>query len=263
MNLKKTGAGCLVLIAVLTAALLSAGCLYQPFPGITGESPLTGVSISVEKTGETYNIGDTMEVIFLGTPEEYPLYVKSSSDGISVEREEIPAKPGELESPGYKFTITALKDGNHPFSIGIGGLYQLYEKEGLDVLYTDIMHVVSNRNKPVTPRGVFMVKFNEGSHGVPFAGEYYEISIRGNAMTGNSWAARDSPGLIISKPVYIQNPGGDGTLGTGGVYRWYVTSDTPGDYQFTAYNLTPGNDEPEGRVIVPLPFAEIPDELFF
>ncbi len=263
MNLKKTGAGCLVLIAVLTAALLSAGCLYQPFPGITEEGPWAEVSISVEKTGETYNIGDTMVVIFLGTPEEYPLYVKSSSDGISVEREDIPAKPGETESPGYKFTITALKNGNHPFSIAVGGLYELFEEQGYDVLYTDVMHVVSNRNEPVTPRGVFTVTFNEGSHGAPYAGEFYEISIRGNAMTGNSWAARDSPGLIISNPVYIRNTGEGGTLGTGGVYRWYVTSDTPGDYQFTAYNMTPGNDEPEGRVIVPLSFAEMPEELFF
>ena len=75
MNMKKTFAGCLILAAVLALAVVSAGCVNQPTGDEQGiDVPEAAVSFSVEKTGITYNIGDTMEVI-LTEPEGTKLYV--------------------------------------------------------------------------------------------------------------------------------------------------------------------------------------------
>ena len=249
--MKKTFAVCLILAAVLTLAVVSAGCVNQPSGDEQGiDVPEAAVSFSVEKTGTTYSIGDTMEVI-LDVRDVSNLYVKECDDGISVDKKAVSVKRGDKEVTCAKITVTALKEGNHTFSIGI------YEprlaESGLDdVFYEDTVHVEDTGAEPMTPRGVFTWI---GEH-PPFPGEYIEISIRGNATTGYKWVAAENPGLIVSEPVYIPDEAPEGMVGVGGTYHWYVTSDKPGDYEFTAYEMPPAGDEPTGRVIAPIGFAK-------
>ena len=258
--MKKTFAGCLILIAVLALAVVSAGCVNQP----TGDEqsvdvPEAAVSFSVEKTGTTYNIGDTMEVI-LAFPEVSRLYVKDHDDGISIDKKEIIVKRGDKELTCAKFTVTALKNGNHSFSITAKKTVD----DGLDdVFYEDTVHVADTGAEPMTPRGVF-TRIGERP---PFQGDYYDISVRGNPTTGYHWVAAENPGLIVSEPVYIPDEAPEGMVGVGGTYHWYVTSDKPGEYEFTAYEMPPAGDEPTGRVIVPVAFAkktaDVPDVVRF
>ena len=254
MNVKKTFAGCLILIAVLTLAVVSAGCVNQPTGDEQGiDVPDIAALFSVEKTGTTYNIGDTMEVI-LTVPAFSKLYVKECDDGISIDKKEISMKHGDKELTCAKFTVTAMKNGNHSFSIGINdpklGAYGLD-----DVYYEDTVHVVKTGEEPMTPRGVF-TRIGERP---PFPGEYADISVRGNATTGYHWVAAENPGLIVSEPVYIPDEAPEGMVGVGGTYHWYVTSDKPGEYEFTAYEMPPAGDEPTGRAIVPVVFAKKAD----
>ncbi|HJJ44702.1 MAG: protease inhibitor I42 family protein [Methanocorpusculum sp.] len=256
MNMKKTFAGCLILIAVLALAIVSAGCVNQPSgdeQGIDVPDVSDIVRLDkVEKTGTTYSIGDTMEVI-LTIRDGMKLYVKECDDGISIDSKEISVNPGDKEISCVKFTITALKEGNHAFQIGID--HPLSEVYGFDdVIYEDTMHVVDTGDEPMTPRGVF-TRISYADH-PPYSGEFVEISIRGNATTGYKWVAAENKDLIISEPVYIPDDAPEGMAGVGGTFHWYVTSDTPGDYQFTAYEMPPAGDEPTGRVIVPIEFAK-------
>ena len=248
--MKKTFAGCLILAAVLTLAVVSAGCVNQPSGDEQGiDVPEAAVSFSVEKTGTTYSIGDTMEVI-LTVPAFSKLYVKECDDGISIDKKEISMKHGDKELTCAKFTVTALKNGNHSFSIGNDT--PMLETLGLDnVVYEDTVHVADTGAEPMTPRGVF----TQIGERAPFPGEYTEIVIRGNATTGYQWVAAENPGLIVSEPVYIPDEAPEGMVGVGGTYHWYVTAEKPGDYEFTAYEMPPAGDEPTGRVIVPVPIA--------
>ena len=258
MNMKKTFAGCLILIAVLTLVVVSAGCVEEKTQDNTSmDIPDVVKIIDVEKTGTTYSIGDTMEVTFIGALENSKLYVKDHADGISVKDEAVSAKLGGVEVSAVKFTITALKGGDHSFTIAIGnpdfnehGLVDVLNKE----VYKDTMHVVETGAEPMTPRGVFTM-INLADHPT-YPGEYYEIAIRGNATTGYHWVAAENPGLIVSEPVYIPDEAPEGMVGVGGTYHWYVTSDKPGEYEFTAYEMPPAGDEPAGRVIVPVPIAK-------
>ena len=210
--------------------------------------PEAAVSFSVEKTGTTYSIGDTMEVI-LAFPEVSSLYVKDHDDGISIDKKEIIVKRGDKELTCAKFTVTALKNGNHSFSITA----KKNVDDGLDdVFYEDTVHVADTGAEPLTPRGVF-TRIGERP---PFQGDYYDISVRGNPTTGYHWVAAENPGLIVSEPVYIPDEAPEGMVGVGGTYHWYVTSDKPGEYEFTAYEMPPAGDEPAGRVIVPVAFAK-------
>ena len=256
MNVKKTFAGCLILAAVLTLAVVSAGCVNQPSGDEQGiDVPDVASLVSVEKTGTTYSIGDTMEVI-LTVPAFSKLYVKECDDGISVDMKEISMKHGDKELTCAKFTVTALKNGNHSFSIGNDA--PMLERLGLDnVVYEDTVHVADTGAEPMTPRGVF----TQIGERAPFTGEYTEIVIRGNAKTGYQWVAAENPGLIVSEPVYIPDEAPEGMVGTGGTYHWYVTAEAHGDYEFTAYEMPPAGDEPTGRVIVPLGFARNPADV--
>ena len=251
MNVKKTFAVCLILIAVLALTIVSAGCVNQPAGDEQGTNvPEAVVSVSVEKTGITYNIGDTMEVI-MTVPDVSNLYVKECDDGISIDKKAVSVKHGDKELTCAKFTVTALKNGNHTFSIGVDD--PRLAAIGLDdVLYKDTVHVVDTGAEPMTPRGVFT---QIGEHS-PFPGEYADISIRGNPTTGYHWVAAENPGLIVSEPVYIPDENPDGLDGVGGTYHWYVTSDKPGEYEFTAYEMPPAGDEPAGSIIVPIEFAK-------
>ena len=69
----------------------------------------------------------------------------------------------------------------------------------------------------------------------------------------------NSPGLIISDPVYIPDENPEKTDGGDGTYHWYVTSYIPGDYEFTAYSMPPGSDELKGRIFVPVSIANKPN----
>ena len=252
MNVKKTFAGCLILIAVLALAIVSAGCVNQPSGDEQGiDVPDVAVLVSVEKTGTTYNIGDTMEVI-LTEVEGTKFYVKDHDDGISIDKKEVSVKHGDKELTGVKFTITALKDGVHHFSIGVD--VHGVGAEGLDdVFYEDTMHVVKTGDEPMTPRGVFTLIALTNSA----PGEYYDISVRGNATTGYKWVAGENKDLIVSEPVYIPDEA-DGKFGVGGTFHWYVTAEKPGDYVFTAYEMPPAGKEPTGSIEVPISFANDP-----
>ena len=116
------------------------------------------------------------------------------------------------------------------------------------------MHVADTGAEPMTPRGVFTRITHAGHPAYP--GDYYDISVRGNPTTGYHWVAAENPGLIVSEPVYIPDENPDGLDGVGGTYHWYVTSDKPGEYEFTAYEMPPAGKEPTGRVIVPVAFAK-------
>ena len=191
-----------------------------------------------------------MEVI-LTEVDGSKLYVKDHDDGISIDTKGISVKHGDKEVTCAKFTVTAMKEGNHTFSIGVND--PKVEEYGLDdVLYEDTVHVVKTGAEPLTPRGVFT------RIGVrqPFQGDYYDISIRGNPTTGYHWVAAENPGLIVSEPVYTPDENPDGLDGVGGTYHWYVTSDKYGEYEFTAYEMPPAGKEPTGRVIVPVAFAK-------
>ena len=255
--MKKTFAGCLILIAVLALAIVSAGCVNQPSGDEQSvDVPDIAALFSIEKTGTTYNIGDTMEVI-LPEMEGAKLYVKDHDDGISIDTKEILVKHGDKEVTCAKFTVTAMKEGNHTFSIGAND--PILEEYGLDdVIYEDTMHVVKTGEEPMTPRGIFTRILV--SHPA-YPGEYVDISIRGNATTGYHWVAAENPGLVVSEPVYIPDEAPEGMDGVGGTYHWYVTSDKPGEYEFTAYEMPPAGDEPAGRVIVPLGFARNPADV--
>ena len=193
-----------------------------------------------------------MEVI-LTEVDGSKLYVKDHDAGISIDTKEILVKHGDKEVTCVKFTVTALKEGNHTFSIGVND--PKLEEYGLNaVCYKDTMHVVKTGEEPMTPRGVF-TQIGHAGH-PPYPGEYVDISIRGNATTGYKWVAAENPGLIVSEPVYIPDEAPEGMVGVGGTYHWYVTSDKPGEYEFTAYEMPPAGDEPAGRVIVPVAFAK-------
>ena len=248
MNLKKTFTGCLILAAILMLAVVSAGCVNQPSGDGQGtDVPEAAVFISVEKTGTDYSVGDTLEVI-LASSNPSDLYVKECDDGFSIDKKEISVKHGDKEVACVKFTVKALKEGDHTFSIAM----KKSSDDGLDdIVYGGTLHVINTGAEPLTPRGVF----TEIVVHPPSPGDYYDISVRGNATTGYHWAAAENKGLIVSEPVYIPDEA-EGKVGAGGTYHWYVTAEAPGEYEFTAYEFPPAGGEPTGRIVEPVAFVK-------
>ncbi|HJJ28211.1 MAG TPA: protease inhibitor I42 family protein [Methanocorpusculum sp.] len=263
--MKKAGLVLLAVFAVL-AIVLTAGCVTtttdNPTPAPTQGSGASGdvsLAINIEKTGITYNIGDTMDIYLPSNPSTgYSWAVKSADEGLEVI--EIPsndnsASTGLVGAPTtQRFTVKALdsaKDGNYSFTI-------VYKKAGEEAgifEYTDVLHVKKTDDEPIA-RSIF--KF-EGNEYTVTVGEKVTVSVNGNPTTGYVWAASqkegDNAGLNISEPVYKQNDAEEGMAGVPGVYTWTITADTPGAYYFTAFYQRSWEDEPIGRIIVPICFT--------
>ncbi|HJJ44846.1 MAG TPA: protease inhibitor I42 family protein [Methanocorpusculum sp.] len=112
----------LLTAAVLVLAVVSAGCVSAPQnqgeQNIDFLSLETSVLVNVEKTGTTYNIGDTAELLFPGNPSRGIVWeVAECPDGITIEEGLfIPADPQNPDGSGTQtFIITALKEGDHDF----------------------------------------------------------------------------------------------------------------------------------------------------
>jgi Predicted secreted protein len=110
--MKKVG---LVLLAVFAvfAIVLAAGCIDTPVDNPT-PTPTQGpagsdepsLAINIEKTGITYNIGDTMAVILPSNPSTgYSWSVKNADEGLSVteiQPDESKAPAGVVGAPGTR-----------------------------------------------------------------------------------------------------------------------------------------------------------------
>ena len=243
---------------LLCAVLCTAGCVNQPVTADTGKDiPDAAVSLSIAKTGSTYSIGDTLDVVFLNTVGGYPLNVIKNDSGVSIEKKTVSVKRGDKEIDGIKFTVTALKPGKQTFTIGFTGHPD--NPESQVSFYDDSIIVADTGDSPLTPRGIVTVEINAG-YDYPRPGDYYDISVRADSSTGAKWIADQVPGLIISEPVFI--PDADSKTGTEGAYHWYVKSDTPGYYVFSANRMTEGSSGPDESFVLPVfvaKLAEMPE----
>ena len=232
------------------AFVLAAGCVNPPAP-VTSDDPV--LAIQIEKTGVTYNIGDTMDVILPSNPTTgYQWAVKSNDDGIEVTEGdyEAPAADGMVGVGGFQmFVVKAVKEGNYSFTL----VYKRANDEAGIYEYTDVLHVKKSDEPVMEHRGVF--KFMGNSYTASI-GQKVTVSIAGNPTTGYQWVAQETPGLTVSEPDYQQNDAPEGMAGVPGVYTWTITSDTPGAYYFTAYyQRSWENAEPASRIIVPICFS--------
>ena len=236
----------IVLAVVLLAVISTAGCVQQK--EVTEDTiDFSKINVTVEyyvmKKGITYNVGDTMLVIFPAQEYFSNWEVKSCEDGLSISEDGYISVL--MSTFGYKtFTITALKEGNYSFTL-------VDAKKGGE--YFDTVHVVKTDDAPLTPRGVFMKQ--KLLQRDPAVGDACEISIYKEPSTEYQWCAQKTEGLIISDPVYAPLAE-DGSDRDGGFVSWKVTAATPGEYAFTALNQREGDSESAGRVIVSLKFRE-------
>ena len=236
----------IILAVVLLAVISTAGCVQQK--EVTEDTiDFSKINVTVEyyvmKKGTTYNVGDTMLVIFPAQEYFSNWEVKSCDDGLSISEDGFLS--ALMSTVGYKtFTITALKEGNYSFTLAD-------TKKGGE--YTDTMHVVKTDDNHLMPRGVFMKQ--KLLQRDPAVGDACEISIYNEPSAEYQWCAQKTEGLIISDPVYTPMAE-DGSDKQGGFLSWKVTAAVPGEYEFTALYLRPGDSESAGRVIVPLKFRE-------
>ena len=263
--MKKAIISGIILSAVLVLVIVSAGCISNP-AAPTDKIDFSKLEVDMEwdiiKEGTTYNIGDTVDILLPGDSEFVTWTVTRSSDGISIEDEGF--IPGDKTSSGVGsqlFTITALKEGTHDFTISMLPTEKTQKLIGekpenftSDIFYADSMQVVKTDAEPLTPRGVFSVT-GIASH-FPCIGHAVQISIAGNPSTGYQWEAQKTNGLLISEPTYTPFETEKDMVGSGGVYTWTVTSLNSGSYEFTALSTRSGDSAPAGSVVVPLYFME-------
>lgn len=242
----------LLTAAVLVLAVVSAGCVSAPQnqgeQNIDFLSLETSVLVNVEKTGTTYNIGDTAELLFPGNPSRGIVWeVAECPDDITIEEGLfIPADPQNPDGSGTQtFIITALKEGDHDFVL---------VNPAVDGTYADSMQVRKTGDEPMNPRSVFAIMQQKDS--VTRTGQAYAISIAGKPSEGYTWETQKTEGLLISEPEFI--PDGDmvDITGADGHFLWNVTSLTPGEYHFVALLMHEGEKEPVGSVVVPVIFKE-------
>lgn len=242
----------LLAAAVLILAVVSAGCVNVPQnqdgQDIDFSALETSVIVDVEKTGTTYNIGDTAELLFPGNPSRGVAWeVTECPDGITIEKGEfIPADPQKPDGSGTQtFIITALKEGDHDFVLS---------NPAVNGAYADTMQVRKTGDEPMNPRSVFAIMQQKDS--VTCTGQAYVISIAGKPSEGYTWETQKTDGLLISEPEFV--PDGDmaGITGADGHFLWKVTSLTPGEYRFVALLMHEDEKEPVGSVAVPLIFKE-------
>ncbi|HJJ48873.1 MAG TPA: protease inhibitor I42 family protein [Methanocorpusculum sp.] len=261
--MKKVGLVLLAAVAVI-AIVLTAGCINTPtgnptpVPTQGAASDVPSLAINIDKTGVTYNIGDTMRIILPSNPSTgYSWAVKSADKGLEVI--EIPsndasASTGLVGAPVSQcFSVKAVegaKDGNYAFTL----VYKRANEEAGIYEYTDILHVKEEKGVAPIARSVF--KF-EGAEYTVTIGEKVTVSVKGNPTTGYQWFAQPTDGLKISEPEYKPDEAAEGMVGVGGTYTWTITSDRPGAYYFTAlYQRSWETEaEPAGRIIVPICFT--------
>lgn len=250
--MKKVG---LVVLAVFSvfAIVLTAGCINENNPAQQGGSDNPALQIVIEKTGITYNIGDTMEVVLPSNPTTgYSWVIKSNDDGIKVTEgvfEQGDSSESVVGVGGYqKFIVEGLKEGEYAFTLD----YKRANEDACIYEYTDILHVKKTDEEKMTPRSVFKFIGNEYTVSI---GDKVTLSIAGNPTTGYQWVAQETEGLTVSEE-YKHNDAPEGMAGVGGVYTWTITSDTPGAYYFTAYYQRSWEPEdPASRIIVPICFT--------
>lgn len=227
----------LLAAAVFIGCIFAAGCVNTP----TDKDPV--LSISVEKEGSVYNIGDTFTITLPSNPTTGYSWVATPQDGLKFTESSEASDSELLGAPGTQtFVFSAEKEGIHLIEL----TYKRAGDEGGIYVYQDILPVVAGDNH-ATGKFVF-----EGDY-LPAAGELVVISVSGNpASTGYQWFAEADEGLKIVSEEFI--PANTDLIGAPGKYVWHVTSETPGAYFFYGNMARNAEDEPASSFFVPITF---------
>lgn len=231
---------------VIISCILIAGCITSDAPQ-TDEPVLT---ITFEKTGTSYNIGESFKVTLPSNPSTGYDWEAAEVKGLEITKEYVAAEPVMPGSPGNTvFTITSLEEGTFEY------VFEYKRSWETDVaplyIYKDKRTTVASSDEPMTePRGFVVLEGNVN----PTVGEIVKITTTGNPTTGYVWSALESEGLKVIKSEYI----GEKTelLGAGGTYEWFVTADKAGSYLFLAEEKRSSETEPVSKYSVGITFAD-------
>ncbi|MDO5844210.1 MAG: protease inhibitor I42 family protein [Methanocorpusculum sp.] len=247
---------------VLLGCIFVAGCITPDTPPAvtpTGPGPVIVdepvLTIFFEKTGLSYNIGDTFKITLPSNPTTGYDWAVTETEGVNITQEFIAPEKVMPGAPGKSvFIIKAEKEGNYPFTLKYMRSWE--GEESTISVYNDEMVCAKTDEELLTPRGSveFVGEVN------PAAGKTVKIITSGNPTTGYEWTAKGSDGLTVSEPLYISVKPASSVetqaVGTGGKYAWTVTADKAGTYRFTAEYKRSFETEAVSRYTVDITFID-------
>ncbi len=213
----------------LFGCILAAGCVSQTTPVETADVPVQ--TVTFEKNGTTYNIGESFQVILPSNPSTgYDWYI-TESDGLNITKSFIPAENAVTGAAGHTvITITSLKQGTYKYTFEYKREWETDEPP-LYVYKCVRTCVPSSEPALTTPRGTVGI---DGSVN-PAIGEIVKITTTVSPTAGYTWSLAGGSNLEVISSEYTASA--DGSAGT---YVWLVTSKTAGSYLIRAVEQRPG-----------------------
>jgi len=222
-----------VIALVVIGCVVVAGCTDQKPADKTPGDITPAVSIDVRAEGTSYNVGDIAEIILPSNPTNgYSWSCVKSDEGLDVKMdyEEDEYTDGRVGAGGQeRIWLSSEKAGTYKFT-----LKYLKSGEGEDSAAATYNGSITFVNNPEAvgidgPRTSYTF---DSSYINPKAGEYFKISVPGNATTGYVWTASGNNLTIVDD--YVVDEHEEGMEGVGGVSNFYVTAANPGTYTFKA-----------------------------